>query len=108
MKENEEGTSRAFYFILGGLLGAAAAILFAPGSGRETRQRIRDFADDVRSRAGEYAEDVKGTVSCQIQKGKEMLSERKSMIKSAVEAGKEAYVREKERIEKADGGERSA
>jgi gas vesicle protein len=103
MRETDEGAGKAFYFILGGVVGAVAAILLAPSSGRETRQRIRDFADDVKTRAGEYAENVKGTVSCQLQRGKEMLSDKKSMIKNAVDAGREAYVREKERLEKADG-----
>ncbi|MDA8086296.1 MAG: YtxH domain-containing protein [Nitrospiraceae bacterium] len=87
-------------FTLGALVGAAAAVLFAPASGSETRKRIKDFTGDVIGKAGEYAGSVKGKVSGSIQKGKEAISDRKNMIKSAIEAGKEAYIREKERVER--------
>ncbi|MDA8170843.1 MAG: YtxH domain-containing protein [Nitrospiraceae bacterium] len=87
-------------FTLGALVGAAAAVLFAPASGSETRKRIKDFTGDVMGKAGDYVGDVKGKVSEGIQKGREAVSDRKNMIKSALEAGKEAYVREKERVER--------
>ncbi len=37
--------------LLGGLIGAGAALLLAPGPGRETRRRLRNRADDLRSDA---------------------------------------------------------
>jgi gas vesicle protein len=92
-----------FYaFLLGGLVGAAAALLLAPKSGKDTRRDIKDFAEDVKCKVTTYAEDVRESVSEGVRKGKEAVADRKTMLKSAVEAGKEAYVKEKERIERGD------
>lgn len=95
------GASSMFLsFLLGGLVGAGIALLMAPKSGRETRQRIRDFADDVREKAENYAEQAKGKFTSTVEKGKGFVQNQKSIIGSAVEAGKEAYEREKERLAK--------
>jgi gas vesicle protein len=99
----EEGYSTGtliLSFLLGGIVGAGMALLFAPKSGRETRQNIRDFAEDVREKAKDYVDDVKGKVTSKIDKGKEFYGEKKSILTSAIEAGKEAYDKEKERLSK--------
>lgn len=85
-------------FLLGGIVGAGFALLFAPKSGSETRQSIKDFAEEVRDKAKDYVEDVKGKVTTGIDKGKEFIGEKKSIITTAIEAGKEAYDKEKERL----------
>jgi len=87
-------------FLLGGIVGAGFALLMAPESGRETRQRIRRFTDDVKDKAMDYVEDMKEKVTSSVDKGKGYYEEKKSMITSAVEAGKEAYEKEKERLSK--------
>lgn len=71
-------------FLLGGLIGAGLALLLAPQSGRETRQKIRDITGDVKRKATDYVEKAKEEVT--------------STITSAIEAGKEAYEKEKERL----------
>ncbi len=76
-------------FLLGGVVGAGLAMLLTPQSGRETRQKIREFADDVKDR-----------VSTTMDKGREYYDERKSVITSAIDAGREAYEKEKERLSK--------
>ena len=85
-------------FILGGIVGAGIALLFAPKSGSDTRQMIKEFAGDVKDRAHHYVDDVKEKVTSGIDKGKGLYQEKKSMISSAFDAGKEAYVREKEKM----------
>jgi gas vesicle protein len=87
-------------FLLGGIVGAGFALLFAPRSGRETRERIKVFTEDVKDKAKDYAEDVKGKVTSTVEKGKEFYGEKKSIVTSAIEAGKEAYEKEKERLSK--------
>lgn len=97
----EEGgfsaSSMLLSFLLGGIVGAAVALLMAPQTGRETRMRIREFAGDVRDKTKDYVEDVRGKVTTTVEKGKELYEEKKSAITKAVEAGKEAYEKEKER-----------
>lgn len=74
-------------FLLGGIVGAGLAMLLAPRSGHETRQKIREFAEDVKDRVVSTAE-----------KGKDLFEQKKSAITTAVEAGKEAYEKERERL----------
>ncbi len=103
MRHDEEGcgaSSMLLSFLLGGLMGAGVALLLAPKSGRETRQRIRELAEEAREKADDYAEQAKTRVNSAIEKGKGFVQEKKSIITSAIEAGKEAYEKEKERLAK--------
>lgn len=103
MRYEQEGygaSSLFLSFILGGLMGAGLALFLAPKSGRETRQRIRELADEVKEKAEGYVGQAKGRVSSTIEKGKGFIDEKKSIITTAVEAGKEAYEKEKERLAK--------
>lgn len=85
-------------FLLGGMVGAGFALLLAPQSGRETRQKIRELSDEAREKAMGYVDEIKGKVTTGIDKGKGYYEEKKSMIGSAIEAGKEAYGKEKDRL----------
>jgi gas vesicle protein len=87
-------------FLLGGVVGAGLALLFAPQSGRETRQKIRELADDVKEKTTDYAQQAKEKVSSLVDEGKGYYDEKKSILKSAVDAGKEAYEKEKEKYSK--------
>jgi gas vesicle protein len=87
-------------FLLGGVVGAGLALLFAPQSGRETRQKIKDLTDDVKDKSTEYVKQAKEKAASVVEDGKEYYDEKKSILKSAVEAGKEAYEKEKEKYAK--------
>jgi gas vesicle protein len=87
-------------FLLGGITGAAVALLLAPESGRNTRHKIKEFAGDMKDKVRDYAGDVKGRVTSTIEKSKDFYDEKKSSIAKAVEAGREAYDKEKERLSK--------
>ena len=87
-------------FLLGGVVGAGLALLFAPQSGRETRQKIKDLTDEVKDKTTEYVKQAKEKATSIVDEGKEYYDEKKSILKSAVEAGKEAYEKEKEKYAK--------
>ncbi len=87
-------------FLLGGVVGAGLALLFAPQSGRETRQKIKDLTDDVKEKSAEYVNQAKEKATSLVEEGKGYYDEKKSILKSAVEAGKEAYEKEKEKYSK--------
>jgi len=87
-------------FFIGGLVGAGVALLIAPQSGKEIRQKIKELADETKEKAAKYAEEVKSKVTSAVGKGKELVEEKKSLITTAVEAGKGAYVIEKEKLGK--------
>jgi gas vesicle protein len=83
-------------FFIGGIIGAGVALLTTPKTGPETRKIIRDFAEDARDKAEEYVGQVKEKAGDYVEKGKEFLDNQKNIISRAVEAGKEAYDREKQ------------
>lgn len=84
MDKNCYGTgSLVASFLLGGIVGAGIAILLAPQSGRETREKIK-----------ELAETVKEKMAASVESAKDILEEKKSVLSAVVEAGKEAYNKE--------------
>ena len=101
---NEEGRYSAgsliLGFFIGGLVGAGVALLLAPQPGAETRQKIKELADEAKEKAAKYAEEVKTKVTSTVEKGKGLVEEKKSLVTAAVEAGKEAYQKEKEKLVK--------
>jgi gas vesicle protein len=84
-------------FLLGGIVGAGVALLLAPQSGTETRRRIRELAEDTKDRAGDAIDQIKDKVSSTLHSGKEYIDDKKAIIAAAIEAGKEAYEKEKEK-----------
>jgi gas vesicle protein len=86
-EESEYESSSASWlmaFVLGGLLGAAAALLFAPKSGRQTREQIKDIAQEAREKAGTYYDEAKDRISDVMQKGAEVFHQKKEEVKSEV------------------------
>jgi len=99
MSENRNfsGGSILLSFILGGIVGAGIALLLAPQSGKETREKIKGLAEDVKDKATGYARQVKDRVASTVEQGKEFFEEKKSLLTTAIDAGKEAYEKEKEK-----------
>jgi gas vesicle protein len=92
------GSAVALAFILGGVIGAGAAMLFAPESGRRTRERLRDFAADMRDKTIDLSEDLRDKAEDAMERGREVYEEKKSILSAAVQAGKEAVQRERDRL----------
>jgi gas vesicle protein len=92
-------------FLVGALSGAALAILFAPRSGRETREllgeKLRETTDRGR-RAGEQAlergRETAEDAARYLERQRETLEKRRDRLASAVEAGRQAYRDEKEKM----------
>ena len=67
-------------FILGAVSGVAVALLYAPASGRETRDYIGDKTAEARARAAEAA-----------AKGREAINQGRETLTTAIERGRDAY-----------------
>jgi gas vesicle protein len=92
------GSAVALGFILGGVLGASLALLFAPESGRRTRERLRDLAADLRDKTIDLTEELRDKTEDALERSKETIEEKRSILSAAVQAGKEALQRERERL----------
>jgi gas vesicle protein len=95
MSEGSDRTSRLAYFLVGGGIGAVVALLFAPRSGRETRDLIAQKAVEGRDRMASTSRTMSDRVTNYIDKGKEVVTSQKEQISAAIEAGKQAYREEK-------------
>ncbi len=84
-------------FLAGAAVGAGIALLYAPKTGREMRENIKDLTDDAVNKIKEYTREAQEKVKSTIEGGKEVFAEKKSIISSAIEAGKEAMEKERER-----------
>jgi gas vesicle protein len=67
-------------FLLGAVSGAAVALLYAPATGRETREYLGERAREGRERANVMAE-----------KGRQILNEGRETLSTAIDRGREAY-----------------
>jgi len=75
-------------FLLGAVSGAAVALLYAPASGRDTRDYLGEKAREGRARAAEAA-----------AKGREALNQGRETLSSAIDRGREAYQQARARDE---------
>jgi gas vesicle protein len=78
-------------FLLGLGVGVGIGMLFAPKSGRETRQLIKDKADEGSEFLKQRGTELKQSASEWVDKGKEAISRQKDTLADAVEAGRQAY-----------------
>ena len=103
---DDRGSSAAVVlaFLTGTALGALAALVLAPESGSESRDQLRRYARraednlrDLAGRAGEVYEEVVG-------QGKDFVRSKRSALRDAFEAGREAMRQERDQR---SGGEES-
>ena len=96
-------------FLVGGAVGAAVALLYAPKSGRETRKDIVRTArkikketahvvEDAIDSINDFTDDVKDKVSDVIEKGKDLSEGAKKEILRNLEHGQKSIEKQKKRI----------
>lgn len=85
-------------FVTGGLLGAAAALLLAPQSGRESQKQLRGYARRAEESVHELADKATEAVDQALDKGREFIKDKQAVLTEAVEAGRTAMHREHERL----------
>ena len=82
----------SFLWFLAGLgIGAAVGILYAPKAGDELRQQLRDVAEEGRENVKQRARQAREQAGNWADKGRDYLSQQKDQIRSAYEAGRQAY-----------------
>jgi gas vesicle protein len=83
------------YFMVGLGVGALLGILFAPKSGEETREYLVGKAEEGKEYAQRKARELRERAEDLLERSKEVAKNQKESISAAVDAGREAYQREK-------------
>lgn len=79
------------YFFLGLGLGVAVGVLFAPSSGEETRGLIKSKAGESGDYLKRRGDELKGSATEMVDRGKSALTRQREQLNAAVDAGKQAY-----------------
>lgn len=96
-------------FLLGGVIGAIIALLYAPQSGRDTRKDITkkakrvkreavDLIDDTIDGIQDFADDMKDRASDIIERGMELSDDAKKALIKNLEHGQKTFEKQKKRI----------
>jgi gas vesicle protein len=94
MGENNSG-SKISFFLVGLGIGALVGILFAPKSGEETREYLTQKAEEGKEFAQRKARELRERADDLVERGKQAASRQRESISAAVDAGRDAYQREK-------------
>ncbi|MDZ7642196.1 MAG: YtxH domain-containing protein [Desulfurivibrio sp.] len=124
--DNDNTGLTVLSFFAGAVTGAAVALLVAPKSGRETRELLSNYGDELRERCRSLPEDFKGQAGEAAERGRAMIDQGKKLIErgndlasqgkdyfeqkkktlsAAVEAGRQTMAEEKEALDRALEGE---
>lgn len=99
---NRRGGTTALALIAGIGAGVAAGMLLAPRGGKETRQRLKNRIDQVRSKAaieaGDQIEKVKEAAATLKGKGEDLAKDVKEDAQEQAEAVKQAAARTTQKV----------
>ena len=85
-----DGGSQVGSFVIGALVGAGLALLFAPKSGVETQEELKEHARRLRGTAEERMREAQKQLEERLEVAREGVQERVESVKSALDAGREA------------------
>jgi gas vesicle protein len=94
MSDNDSGIGAFFAGVLiGGLVGAAAALLMAPQSGEETRRTIGRYGNEFRDRAQDSLDDARdraeATVADARRRGERIIEEARERAEKIMRESRE-------------------
>src|SRR5947208_15923723 len=88
---SDDNNSSIGWFLAGLGLGAVVGILYAPKSGRETRETLLQSAEEGRDYIVSRGREAREQVKEYVEKGKDVVGKQREQINSAIEAGRSAY-----------------
>lgn len=88
---DRDNSNSLLWFLAGLGFGALMGVLYAPRSGRETRDSLKNTAQE----GGEYiktrSREAKETVGQWVDRGKDVVGQQKEKISAAIDASRQAY-----------------
>ena len=107
--DHGRGENLAF-FLVGGLIGAGIALLYAPKAGRETREDIRNLAsrgaervmagkEAIEERLSGLMHQISNKTEELVRGGTQLAEDKKREILAAIQAAKKAYDEERRKLD---------
>jgi gas vesicle protein len=100
-KDNELGKGLLVGFLTGAAVGSVIALLYAPKTGKELRNDIKDKADDLMQDAEQYFEKAKVKTTDIINEGKvkteKLVAEAKVKVDSMLQDAEKVFIDAKEK-----------
>jgi gas vesicle protein len=87
--------SKVAFFLVGLGIGSLISILVAPKSGEETREYLTQKAKEGSAYAQKKARELKERAEDLVEHGSQVVTRKQDQIATAIEAGREAYQRDK-------------
>jgi gas vesicle protein len=88
--ERNDAAGYLGWFLLGGVIGAAAALLLTPRTGQQTREMLAEQGEGFARRAQQIASEAQGRAGEWLDKSRELFEEQTQRLMTAFEAGKDA------------------
>lgn len=85
MRRHASTTAEVVSFSAGALVGAGLALLYAPKTGHEMREKVSDVTGDAITRMKGLTSDVQEKLNRTLRKGREYAEEKASELSSNVE-----------------------
>jgi gas vesicle protein len=93
--------SKVTYLSVGLGIGAVVGILCAPKSGEETREYLAQRTEEGKEYAQRKSRELRERAEDVVERGKQAAARQNQSISAAIEAGQEAYRREKSKAQHA-------
>jgi gas vesicle protein len=90
MSDRDNGNN-IMWFLAGLGFGALMGVLYAPRSGRETREAIANSALEGRDYIKNRGREAREAVGQWVDRGKEVVAQKKDAISSAIDEGRRVY-----------------
>lgn len=91
----KEGGAKLGYLLAGLGLGAVVGIMTAPRPGQETREHLRQRAQEGRDCAEDMARQIRSRAEELINQVNQVVADQRDLLSAAIEEGRHTYWREK-------------
>jgi gas vesicle protein len=98
MNDDSGGAEFLAGLIIGGLLGAAAALLLAPQPGEEMRAELRERGIELKERVSELSQEARRRAEHMQVEGLSTIESQKTRLEGAIEEGKKAAAQRKQEL----------
>jgi gas vesicle protein len=88
---DRDNSNSLLWFLAGLGFGALMGVLYAPRSGRETRDALKNTAQEGSEYIKTRGREAKETVSQWVDRGKDVVGQQKEKLSAAIDATRQAY-----------------